>query len=73
MLVEFTNNVQARMQDRGIAEAEVRAALDSPDGLRQSFENHWHVRKRINDRTLEVLFLRDGMHQQVITAYWQES
>ncbi len=72
MLVELTNNAQARMQDRGIGEAEIRAALESPDRLRQSFENHWHVGKRINNRVLEVLFLRNGMHQQVITAYWQE-
>ncbi len=72
MLVELTNNAQARMQDRGIGEAEIRAALESPDRLRQSFENHWHAGKRINNRVLEVLFLRNGMHQQVITAYWQE-
>ncbi|MFB3819187.1 MAG: DUF4258 domain-containing protein [Candidatus Methylomirabilales bacterium] len=72
MLIEFTNNVQARMLDRGIGEAEVRAALEAPDRLSKSFENHWHARKAINGRTLEVLFLRDPRHQQVVTAYWQE-
>lgn len=70
--MELTNNAQARLQDRGIAEADVRAALASPDALRPSFESHWHARKRVNERTLEVLFLRDGMRQQVISAYWAE-
>jgi hypothetical protein len=72
MPVEFTNNAQARMRDRGIAEAEVRGALDAPDALLKSVESHWRVRKRIEGRMLEVLFLRNGTHQHVITAYWQE-
>ncbi len=72
MPIEFTNNAQARIQDRGICEADVRLALQDPDRLTASFENHWHVRKKIDGRTLEVLFLRNLAHQQVITAYWQE-
>ena len=73
MLIEFTTNVQARMQDRGIAESQVRAALDAPDQLCPSFENRWRARKRIEGRAIEVLFLRDPLQQQVITAYWVES
>ncbi|HTU02488.1 MAG TPA: hypothetical protein VMG58_11755 [Candidatus Sulfotelmatobacter sp.] len=73
MLIEFTTNVQARMHDRDIAESDVRATLDAPDQLCPSFENRWRARKRIKDRALEVLFLRDPLQQQVITAYWVES
>ncbi len=72
MSLVFTNNALARMQDREISEADVRAALDAPDHLGPSFEKHWHVRKRLDARALEVIFWRDPAQTQVITAYWQD-
>ena len=72
MLVEFTNNALARMLDRGIHEADVRAALDAPDHLGPSFEKRWHARKKVDARTLEVIFCRQRTQAQVITTYWQE-
>lgn len=72
MKVEFTNNALARMLDRGIREADVRAALDAPDHLGPSFEKRWHARKKVDARALEVVFLRQRTQTQVITAYWQE-
>jgi hypothetical protein len=72
MKVEFTNNALARMLDRGIGEADVRAALDAPDHLGPSFEKRWHARKKVAALTLEVVFWRQRTQSQVITAYWQE-
>ncbi len=72
MKVEFTNNVLGRMLDRGIAETEIRATLEAPDYLGPSFEKRWHARKRVNARTLEVIFSRNRANIQVITAYWQD-
>ncbi len=60
------------MLDRGIEEADVQAVLKAPDHLGPSFEKRWHARKQMDRRTLEVVFLRDLMQTQVITAYWQE-
>ena len=73
MKIEFTNNALARMLDRGIREEDVQAALDSPDHLGPSFEKRWHVRKKMDNRTLEIIFSRQRTQTQVITAYWQES
>jgi len=73
MKIEFTNNAIARMLDRGIREDDVRAALDTPDHLGPSFEKRWHVRKKLDARTLEVVFYRQRTQTQVITVYWQES
>jgi hypothetical protein len=73
MKIEFTNNAVARMLDRGIGEADIRAALDSPDHLGPSFEKRWHARKRMNARTLEVVFLRQRAGIQVVTTYWQDA
>ena len=72
MKVEFTNNALARMLDRGIGETDVRAALDAPDHLGPCFERRWHARKKVDARTLEVVFWRQRTQTQVITAYWQE-
>jgi hypothetical protein len=72
MTIEFTNNALARMLDRGISEADVRATLEAPDHLGPSFEKRWHARKLVEKRTLEVVFFRAVKQTQVITAYWQE-
>lgn len=73
MKIEFTNNAVARMQDRGIAEADIRVVLDAPDHLGPCFDKRWHARKKLNGKTLEVLFSRHRAYSQVITAYWQEA
>jgi hypothetical protein len=72
MKVEFTNNALARMLDRGISEDEVQAAIGSPDHLGPCLEKCWHARKRMETRTLEVVFTRDLSQTQILTAYWQE-
>jgi hypothetical protein len=72
MKVEFTNNALARMLDRGIGEAQVQAAIDAPDHLGPCLEKCWHARKRVDARTLEVVFTRDLAETRVLTAYWQE-
>ncbi len=71
--IEFTNNAVARMQDRGIAEADIQAVLEAPNHLGPSFEKRWHARKTVNGRTLEVLFSRHRAYSLVITAYWQDA
>ena len=73
MKVEFTNNVLARMLDRGIPEADIKAALECPDYLGPSVEKRWHARKQVDGRTLEVIFWRHRAHAQIITAYWQDA
>ena len=73
MKIEFTNNAVARMQDRGIAEADIQVVLDTPDHLGPCFEKRWHARKTLNGKTLEVLFSRHRSYSQVITAYWQDA
>ncbi|HSB69824.1 MAG TPA: DUF4258 domain-containing protein [Candidatus Methylomirabilis sp.] len=73
MTVEFTNNALARMLDRGIREADVRATLEAPDHLGPCSEKRWHAKKQVEGRTLEVVFFRSLKQTQVITAYWQEA
>jgi hypothetical protein len=72
MQVEFTTNALARMADRTIPEAGVRAAIEAPDHLGPCLEKCWHARKKIEGRTLEVLFTRDLAHTRILTAYWQD-
>jgi hypothetical protein len=72
MKIEFTNNALARMLERGIREDDVEAAIDAPDHLGPWLEKWWHARKRMETRTLEVLFTRDLKHTLILTAYWQD-
>jgi hypothetical protein len=72
MKLEFTNNALARMLERGIGEAEVRATLDTPDHLGPWLEKCWHAKKTIEARTLAVIFTRDLVQTQILTTYWQD-
>ena len=72
MKLEFTNNAQARMLDRGIREADILSAIESPEQLVPCMEKCWHARKTLGARTLEVILIRDLLQTQIITAYWQE-
>ncbi len=72
MRLEFTNNALARMLDRRIAEADIQAAIDAPDHLSPYMEKCWHARKQMDKKALEVLFTRDLVHAQILTAYWQD-
>ncbi len=72
MNVEFTNNALARMADRGIRQADVEAAIQSPDHLGPCLEKCWHARKRMESRTLEVVFTRDPARTVILTTYWQD-
>jgi len=72
MNIEFTNNALARMLERGIREEEVQAAIESPDHLGPCLEKCWRARKRMETRTLDVVFARDPAHTRILTAYWQD-
>ena len=72
MKLEFTNNAQARMLDRGIREADILSAIESPEQLVPCMEKCWHARKMLGARTLEVILIRDLLQTQIVTAYWQE-
>jgi hypothetical protein len=72
MKLELTNNAQARMLDRGIGEADIRDVLASPDHLAPYMEKCWHARKQLGARALEVIFTRDLVQTQILTAYWQD-
>ncbi len=72
MQLEFTTNAQTRMAERSIGDVDVRAVLEAPDHLSPFQEKHWHARKKLDQRTLEVIFARDRLQVTVFTAFWKE-
>lgn len=72
MELGFTDNALARLAERGIREAQVRAALEAPDQLAPCLEKFWHARKGFGPRRLEVVFTRNLGQALVATAFWQE-
>ncbi len=72
MKLDFTTNAHARMAERGIRADDVQAVLEAPDHLSPFLEKHWHAKKQMEKRTLEVIFARDRLHALVLTAFWKE-
>jgi hypothetical protein len=72
MKLDFTTNAQARLAERGIREADIQTVLEAPDHLSPFLEKHWHAKKRLDQRTLEVIFARDPLQVLVLTAFWKE-
>lgn len=70
--ITFTKNARSRMEDRGIGEEEVRAALDGPDASAVSVGDRTVASKRFDSRVLEVVYLKDTARPDIVTAYWLE-
>jgi hypothetical protein len=67
----FTKHALFRMQQRGIDENSVASTILNPDEIGDSFGKRKLSRKRIKDKTLEVVYIKED-DIIVITVYWLE-
>ncbi len=69
--MKFTNHALFRMQQRGIDEKGVASAIQNPDETGDSFGKRKLARKKIGDKNLEVVYIKED-DIIVITVYWLE-
>ncbi len=69
--MKLTKHALFRMQQRGIEENDVASAILSPDDTGESFGRRRLARKKIGDKTLEVVYIEED-DKVVITVYWLE-
>lgn len=72
ILFELTPHVEKRMEDRDFTEVELRAMLESPDGIRPDVvPGRWVAETQHRLRRWEVILEPDETEQRivVVTAY----
>lgn len=69
--MKLTKHALFRMQQRGIEENDVASTILSPDDIGESFGRRRLARKKIGDKTLEVVYIEED-DKVVITVYWLE-
>ncbi|MCZ7385351.1 MAG: DUF4258 domain-containing protein [Candidatus Methanoperedens sp.] len=69
--MKITKHALFRMQQRGIEEKDVASTISSPDDSGESFGRRKLARKKIEDKTLEVVYIEED-DKVVITVYWLE-
>ncbi len=69
--MKLTKHALFRMQQRGIEENDVASTILSPDDTGESFGRRRLARKKIGDKTVEVVYIEED-DKVVITVYWLE-
>lgn len=72
MEIIFTEHAKDRMQQRTIHETVVVGVIESPGRLGRGFRDRELARGTLNDRTIEVVFVRERESIVVVTVYWIE-
>ena len=75
MRLKLPPHFQGRMLERGISVDHVKKAIASPDKREEAFEGRSKVVKKIEGKTLEVIYYQEGFKDKkeeyiVITAYY---
>ncbi len=69
--MKITKHALLRMEQRGIDENSIASIIQNPDETIDSFGRRKLARKRIGDKTLEVVYIKED-DIIVITVYWLE-
>jgi len=68
-MIIFTKHVITRMKERKILRKDVEKVIENPDYIQR--ENHRIiVNKKLNHKTLEVVFLRENKKTIILTCYF---
>ncbi len=76
MNLKFSVHFQARMLERSVSIDHLKLAIRDPDRRVAVFEGRTKVVKKINGKTIEVVYLLEKLRKKeeylVITAYYLE-
>jgi hypothetical protein len=70
MKVEYSPHSQKRLKLRGIAKAQVLLAILKPDAVLSASRNRLIARKKLNGKTLEVIYVKESGKIVIITLYY---
>ena len=65
----FTDHAKKRMRERSVSEATVKSAIDKPDILQETILNRKIAIKLLEEKRLEVVYVKEGHKIIVITTY----
>lgn len=70
MKIIFTNHAQQRKIERSVSDEQIKQTIELPDYTIKK-ENKIEAHKRINDKTLKVVYAEKGNFIKIITLIWK--
>jgi len=70
MKIQFTDHVKYRILERGIDVSQIKTVLKNPDNNKFAFNNKMKATKKLNGRTLEVVYIKKRAEVIIVTAYY---
>jgi len=70
MKIQLTDHVKYRILERGIDVAKIKAVLKNPDSNQSAFGSKSRAVKKLNGKTLEVVYTKKKTEFIIITAYY---
>lgn len=70
MKIQFTDHVKYRILERGIDVSQIKTVLKNPDSNKFAFNNKMKATKKLNGRTLEVVYIKKRAEVIIVTAYY---
>jgi hypothetical protein len=67
----LTNHAKYRILERGVSVSEIKIVIKNPDRQKSDKYGMLVARKRVNNKTLEVVFKIQGNSYIIITAYYE--
>ncbi|MDP2951065.1 MAG: DUF4258 domain-containing protein [bacterium] len=66
----FTKHAKKRILERGIFTQDIKRAFENPDRVSKDFDGKMVLKKRLNGKTIEIIYIVKNDKIIVITCYF---
>ena len=70
MVIKYSPHAEKRLRQRGILKTQVKLTLSEPDAVLHSDRNRLIARKKLNGKTLEVIYVKESGKIIIVTLYY---
>ena len=69
MKIIYSSHAEEQIGERKIDKVWIEETIKSPDQTKKKDLNKYIVKKKLNDRSIEIVYIKEK-HIKVVTVYW---
>ncbi|GEM_PF-1466977 len=73
MKIKYSPHAKTRLRQRYVTKSQVRLTLLNPDSTSQADRDRFITRKKLNGKTLEVIYVVENNHLVIVTLYYEKT
>lgn len=66
----FTKHAKKRILERGVSMPDIKRAFENPDSVKKDFDGKLVLNKRLNGKTVEIIYTAQNDKIIIITCYF---